>query len=67
MMNGFLRANGDVFLIIRAVGLQYESLAGEWEAIAPNHKAFRDDYKIYFCETIEDAVLIENKKPKKKK
>lgn len=66
-MNGFLRANGDVFLIVRAVGLQYESLAAEWESISPTHKAFRDDYKVYFCEIIEDATLIEDKKRKKKK
>ena len=61
MIKGLLRVDGETYTIIRSTGLHYAPLAAEWESISDTHKTFKDGNRVYFCEKLEDAVIIEPK------
>jgi hypothetical protein len=60
VMNQIIKVNDDLFLVKRIVGEHYEQFAPLWNEISPNHKTFKKNNQMYFCEIIEEANIIEN-------
>ncbi len=59
MIKGIIKINDDLFLIKRIMSDSYESLGPDWNQISPNHKTFKKDGKLFFCELIEIIEEIE--------
>jgi len=60
MINQIIKANDDLFLIRRITNEYYERFASLWNETSINHKTFKKDGRMYFCELIEEAQIIEN-------
>ena len=59
-MEQMIKVNDDLFLIKRATNELYERFASLWNEISINHKTFKKDGRMYFCERIEEAQIIED-------
>jgi hypothetical protein len=58
-MEQLIKVNEDLFLVKRTTGSHYEQFASLWNELSPNHKTFKKDNRMYFCELIEEATIIE--------
>lgn len=56
---GMIKVNDDLLLIKHTMNVGYESLAPEWNKISPLYRTFKREDKLFFCEIIEDAIVIE--------
>jgi hypothetical protein len=59
-MEQMIKVNDELFLIKRATNELYERFASLWNEISINHKTFKKDSRMYFCERIEEAQIIED-------
>lgn len=59
MVFNWIRVNDDLLIVKRVMNTSYESLAPEWNKISPLHRTFKREDKLYFCEIVEDAQVIE--------
>ena len=59
-MEQMIKVNDDLFLIKRTTNDLYERFASLWNEISINHKTFKKDGRMYFCELIEEAQIIED-------
>lgn len=55
-----IKINDDLFLIKLMMNESYKSLGPEWNQISPNHKTFKKDGKLFFCEIVEELEIIED-------
>lgn len=60
MMESIIKVNDDLFLIKRTTNEWYEQFASLWNEISVEHKTFKKDGRMYFCERIEEAQIIED-------
>jgi hypothetical protein len=60
MIEQLIRVNDDLFLIKRTTGEYYEKFASLWNEMSAEHKTFKKDGRMYFCERIEEAQIIED-------
>lgn len=60
MIEQLIRVNDDLFLIKRTTGEYYEKFASLWNEMSVEHKTFKKDGRMYFCERIEEAQIIED-------
>ena len=60
MRNQMIKINDELLVIKHVVNEGSEELAHEWNAIDPLNKTFRKDGKMFFCESIEEATVIED-------
>ena len=58
-MPNIIRINGDLLIVRRNMSAEYESLGPEWNKISPLHKTFKQNDRLFFCELIEEAEIIE--------
>lgn len=59
-MYGTIKIGDEMFQIIRTTNMLYEPLIQKWNEASPNHRTFKKDERLYFCITIEDAILVED-------
>jgi hypothetical protein len=59
-MEQMIKVNDDLFLIKRTTNELYERFASLWNETSINHKTFKKDGRMYFCELIEEAQIIED-------
>jgi hypothetical protein len=59
MMNQIIKVNNELFLIKRITNEMYEKAASTWNEMSINHKTFKKEGQMYFCELIEEAQIIE--------
>ena len=59
-MEQIIKVNDDLFLIKRITNELYERFASLWNEMSINHKTFKKDGRMYFCELIEEAQIIED-------
>jgi hypothetical protein len=59
-MNNIIKINDELFLIKYIFSDEYEKLAYEWNNIIPQNRAFKKEGKLYLCEVIEEAIVIED-------
>jgi hypothetical protein len=59
-MEQMIKVNDELFLIKRTTNELYERFASLWNKISINHKTFKKDGRMYFCELIEEAQIIED-------
>jgi hypothetical protein len=59
-MNQIIKINDDLFLVKRITGEHYTNYAFLWNELSNNHKTFKKDNQIYFCEILEEAIIEEN-------
>jgi hypothetical protein len=60
MINQLIKVNDDLFLIKRITSEYYEQFASLWNEMSIKHKTFKKDGRMYFCECIEEAQIIED-------
>lgn len=69
-MGNFLRIKDDLLIVKGTTTVDYESHASEWNALNPLHRVYKKDGILYFCELVEEAILVpeneEKIKPKRK-
>ena len=41
------------------MAVEYESLAPEWNKISPLHRTFKREDKLFFCELVEEAEIVD--------
>ena len=58
MILNWIRVNEDLLIIKRVMAAEYESLAPEWNKISLLHKTFKREDKLYFCELVEEAEIV---------
>lgn len=58
-MPNIIRINGDLYIVRRNMSAEYESLGPEWNQISPLHKTFKQNDRLFFCELIEEAEIVE--------
>jgi hypothetical protein len=59
-MEQIIKVNDDLFLIKRITSEYYEQFASLWNEMSIEHKTFKKDGRMYFCERIEEAQIIED-------
>ncbi len=59
-MGRIIRVNEELFLIKRITSEWYEQFASLWNEMSIEHKTFKKDGQMYFCERIEEAQIIED-------
>jgi hypothetical protein len=59
-MEQIIKVNNELFLIKRATNELYERFASLWNEMSIYHKTFKKDGRMYFCERIEEAQIIED-------
>jgi hypothetical protein len=59
-MEQMIKVNDELFLIKRATNELYERFASLWNEMSVNHKTFKKEGRMYFCERIEEAQIIED-------
>jgi hypothetical protein len=55
-----IKVNDELFLIKRITNELYERFASLWNEISIDHKTFKKEGRMYFCERIEEAQVIED-------
>ena len=60
MITGIIKVNDELFTVKRTTNLNYESLAPEWRSISPNHRMFKQNDRLFFCELIEEIEFAED-------
>jgi hypothetical protein len=60
MRNQIVKINDELLIIKHVVNGGSEELAHEWNAINPLNKTFKKEDKMYFCESVEEATVIED-------
>jgi len=60
MMQQMIKVNDELFLIKRITNELYERFASLWNEISIDHKTFKKEGRMYFCERIEEAQVIED-------
>lgn len=58
-MTNIINVNGELFLIKLSVKDEHEQLAFEWNKIGPERRSFKRDGRLYLCEVIEEATIVE--------
>lgn len=58
MILNWIRVNEDLLIVKRVMATEYESLAPEWNKISPLHRTFKREDKLYFCELVEEAEIV---------
>lgn len=58
-MPQIIKINGDLYIVRRNMNVEYEPLGPEWNKISPLHKTFKQNDRLFFCELIEEAEIIE--------
>jgi len=58
-MEQYIRLQDELFLIKRTAGETYARFAHLWNEMSPNHKTFKKENRMYFCELIEEAQVVE--------
>jgi hypothetical protein len=59
-MNNIIKINDELFLVKYIFKDEYEKLAFEWNHITPENRAFKKEGKLYLCEIIQEAIIIED-------
>jgi hypothetical protein len=59
MIEQIIKVNDELFLIKRTTNEMYESAASTWNEMSINHKTFKKEGRMYFCELIEEAQIVE--------
>ena len=59
-MQQMIKVNDELFLIKRITNELYERFASLWNEISIDHKTFKKEGRMYFCERIEEAQVIED-------
>jgi hypothetical protein len=59
-MEQIIKVNDELFLIKRITNEIYERFASLWNETSIDHKTFKKDGRMYFCERIEEAQIIED-------
>lgn len=59
-MNNIIRVGEELFLVKYNIRDEYNELALEWNKIGPEKRSFKRDGRLYLCEVIEEATIIEN-------
>jgi hypothetical protein len=59
-MEQLIRVNDELFLIKRTTNEYYGQFANLWNEMSIKHKTFKKDGRMYFCELIEEAQIIED-------
>lgn len=59
-MEQIIKVNEDLFIIKRITSEYYEQFATIWNEMSEEHKTFKKDGRMYFCERIEEAQIIED-------
>lgn len=58
MVFNWIRVNDDLLIVKRVMAAGYESLAPEWNKISPLHRTFKREDKLFFCELVEEAEIV---------
>jgi hypothetical protein len=59
MILNWIRVNEDLLMVKRVMAVEYESLAPEWNKISPLHRTFKREDKLFFCELVEEAEIVD--------
>lgn len=59
-MNQIIKINDELFLVKRITGEHYGQFAHLWNELSSNHRTFKKENQMYFCEVIEEANIVEN-------
>jgi hypothetical protein len=59
MILNWIRVNEDLLMVKRVMAAEYESLAPEWNKISLLHRTFKKEDKLFFCELVEEAEIID--------
>jgi hypothetical protein len=57
--NPLIRVNDDLLIVKRIMDEAYIELSNDWKQISPLNRTFKKDNKVFFCELIEEAEIIE--------
>lgn len=60
-MNNIINIGEELFLIKMTLRDEHEQLALEWNRIGSEKRSFKKDGRLYLCEVIEEATIIEDK------
>jgi len=58
-MPNIIKINDELFMVRRNMSAEYEALGPEWNKISPLHKTFKQNDRLFFCELIEEAEIVE--------
>ena len=59
-MNNIIRVGEELFLVKINLRDEYEELALEWNRTGHEKRSFKKDGRLYLCEVVEEATIIEN-------
>jgi hypothetical protein len=59
-VNNIIRVGEELFLVKYNLRDEYGDLALEWNKIGPERRSFKKDGRLYLCEVIEEATIIED-------
>jgi hypothetical protein len=59
-VNNIIRVGEELFLVKHNIRDEYNELALEWNKIGPEKRSFKRDGRLYLCEVIEEATIIED-------
>jgi hypothetical protein len=58
-MPNIIKINDELLMVRRTMSAEYEVLGPEWNKISPLHKTFKQGDRLFFCEIIEEAEIVE--------
>jgi hypothetical protein len=59
-VNNIIRVGEELFLVKYNLRDEYGDLALEWNKIGSERRSFKKDGRLYLCEVIEEATIIED-------
>lgn len=75
-MYGIINVGTERYQVKRTSGMSLSPMVSEWNSISPAYLTLSDGNQLYFCELIEDAIVVEEeikteiqhvRKPRKRK
>lgn len=59
--HGMLKIGDELYLVRHNMNESYEAAGSSWNEIDSLHKTFKRDGRVYFCELVEEAIIINDK------
>lgn len=59
--HGMLKIGDELYLVRYNMNESYEQAGLSWNEMNSLHKTFKKDGRVYFCEKIEEAIIINDK------
>ena len=57
-MPQIIKINDDLLIVRHTMNAEYEILGPEWNKISSLYRTFKQGGRLFFCELIEEAIII---------